>query len=131
MRIRKLLMSVMVLCFCSFMTVQAEGEQDEFLPEFNIETETVVETSIDSISDISINFTKGSIYRYTGVAVTPEVSSITYVDENGESKELTVIILKSAKQTYGLQLTDTQGRSVLKKHFQLCLQEYGHLMQML
>ena len=89
MRIRKLLMSVMVLCFCSFMTVQAEGEQDEFLPEFNIETETVVETSIDSISDISINFTKGSIYRYTGVAVTPEVSSITYVNENGETKEIT------------------------------------------
>lgn len=75
MRIRKLLMSVIVLCFCSFVTVQAEENQ--------------VETSIESISDVSINFTKGSVYKYTGVAVTPEVSSITFVDENGETKELT------------------------------------------
>jgi len=89
MKLRKLFLSVIMLCFCSFITVQAEGEQEQFVPGFNIGTENVTEKSMDNISDISINFTKGSIYKYTGVAVTPEVSSITYVDENGESKELT------------------------------------------
>ena len=52
MRIRKLLMSVIVLCFCSFATVQAEGEQEQFAP--------VVDYSMENISDVSINFTKGN-----------------------------------------------------------------------
>lgn len=82
MKLRKLFLSVMMLCFCSFVTVHAE-EQGEAAPEINFEN------SINNISDISINFTKGSIYKYTAEAVTPEVSSVTFVDENGEAKEIT------------------------------------------
>lgn len=84
MKLRKLLLSIMVLCFCSFVTVQAEEEL-----EINMESEVVVDKTIDNISDIIINFTKGRVYRYTGEDVMPEVSSVTFVDENGETKEIT------------------------------------------
>lgn len=80
MKVRNLLLSIMVLFLCSMMNVEAQG------------------MDIQSLNDVTINFTKGNVYRYRGEAVTPEITSVTYTDENGVAKEITEGFVVSYKE---------------------------------
>lgn len=86
---KRLLIAVYMLMMfsCSTLVVQAEGES---VTAEDINIDVTAETKdINGITDVTINFTKGNLYRYRGIAIEPEVLSVTFTDENGQVKEIT------------------------------------------
>lgn len=85
---KRLLIAVYMLMMfgLSPLVVQAEGES---VITTDVNNDVTAETKdISEITDVTINFTKGNLYRYRGIEIEPEVSSITFVDEKGVKQEL-------------------------------------------